>query len=612
VSYSPARPAATRPARATAAEVREALRNGSEIALLDVRPEGPFALGHPLFAASLPLGRLEAEVLDRLPRRSVPVVVYGDGRDGVGGSSSSDGEGGDPDGPASGADALALAAAARLRELGYTDVTLLDGGLEGWTASGGELFRDVNAPSKAFGELVAERAGTPFIPASDLAGMLAGDGDAADWSVRDGTGGGAGTGAECAPGGGAARCVVVDARRFDEFTVMNIPTATSVPGAELVLRAPVLAPDPETTIVVNCAGRTRSIIGAQSLINAGTGNRVVALRNGTIGWTLAGLDLEHGSQRRAPDTTPEAAARAQAAAWAVAERAGVWRISAAELRQLTAGAPADSTPAGTPGRTVYRFDVRTPEEYAAGHQPGFRSAPGGQLVQETDRYAPVRGALVVLADDGHGRAAMTASWLAQMNWDVAVAEPDQAAAPETGDWVPARPPAPVVPLATPEDVQGWRRDGTATVIDVEASPRFRAGRVPGARWALRADLPRIVRSLAGTGTRHRVVLTSGDGYLAAWAASDLAREGALGGADADVVVVVLAGGTRAWERSAGSLESGAPREGALLSEPVDVYRRPYEGTDIDPATMQAYLDWEYGLVAQLDRDGTHGFTVYVP
>jgi hypothetical protein len=25
--------------------------------------------------------------------------------------------------------------------------------------------------------------------------------------------------------------------------------------------------------------------------------------------------------------------------------------------------------------------------------------------------------------------------------------------------------------------------------------------------------------------------------------------------------------------------------------------------------MQAYLDWEHGLVAQLERDGTRGFTV---
>ena len=81
---------------------------------------------------------------------------------------------------------------------------------------------------------------------------------------------------------------------------MSIPTATSVPGAELALRVRALAPDRATTVIVNCAGRTRSIIGAQSLINAGLPNRVAALRNGTIGWTLAGLDLDHGQARRAP------------------------------------------------------------------------------------------------------------------------------------------------------------------------------------------------------------------------------------------------------------------------------------------------------------------------
>jgi hypothetical protein len=49
--------------------------------------------------------------------------------------------------------------------------------------------------------------------------------------------------------------------------------------------------------------------------------------------------------------------------------------------------------------------------------------------------------------------------------------------------------------------------------------------------------------------------------------------------------------------------------GSALSAPEDVYRRPYEGTDNAPAAMQAYLDWEYGLVEQLARDGTHGFYV---
>jgi hypothetical protein len=43
--------------------------------------------------------------------------------------------------------------------------------------------------------------------------------------------------------------------------------------------------------------------------------------------------------------------------------------------------------------------------------------------------------------------------------------------------------------------------------------------------------------------------------------------------------------------------------------PIDVYKRPYEGTDNGAQAMQAYLDWEYGLVAQLERDGTHGFHV---
>src|SRR5262249_61186558 len=85
---------------------------------------------------------------------------------------------------------------------------------------------------------------------------------------------------------------------FDEYATMNIPGSTSVPGAELVLRAGRAAPDPDTTIIVNCAGRTRSIIGTQSLINAGIGNKVRALRNGTMGWTLARHDLEHGADRR--------------------------------------------------------------------------------------------------------------------------------------------------------------------------------------------------------------------------------------------------------------------------------------------------------------------------
>ena len=530
----------------TPAEIRRALRARTEIALLDVRQESRFAQGHPLFAASFPLGHLEAQAAERLPRRAVPIVVYGDGR-------------GDGDG-------YSAAAARRLRELGYADVSLLAGGLAAWTADGGELFADVNAPSKAFGELVAETAATPSLPAADVAALL------------DGT----------------APVVVVDARRFDEYATMSIPTATSVPGAELALRVRGLAPDPATTVVVNCAGRTRSIIGAQSLINAGLPNRVVALRNGTIGWTLAGLDLDHGQARRAPDVSAETAGQAQAAAWAVAERAGVRSLGDGEPRL-----PEDGD------RTIYRFDVRTPQEYEHGHRPGFASAPGGQLVQETDWYAPVRGALIILDDDGGGRAAMTALWLAQMGWDVAVAAPGPAAGPAgpsgraRRDAANGRVPAPDVPLAGQAAVADWLRAGQAAVVDVDTSRRFLAGHVRGAAWALRPDLSRP-ELLDRLGRPDRLVLTSSDGYLAAWAAADLSA------GSGRTRVLALAGGTDGWARSGRPLESG---QGEMLSSPLDAYRRPYEGTGIDPVVLQAYLDWEYGLVGQLGRDGTHGFWV---
>jgi rhodanese-related sulfurtransferase len=290
---------------------------------------------------------------------------------------------------------------------------------------------------------VEHRRHAPSLPADDVAALIA----------------------------SGANIKILDVRRFDEYATMNIPGSVSVPGAELVLRAGIAAPDPATTIVVNCAGRTRSIIGTQSLINAGVPNKVVALRNGTIGWTLANHALDHGADRRS-EIGPFA--QAETNARDVAYRAGVRRLTQDDLAALQAQT----------SRTLYRFDVRDAEEYSAGHLKGFRHYPGGQLVQEIDMAAPVRGARIVLTDNLSIRADMTASWLAQMGWE-------------------------------------------AFVLD--------------------------------------------GGY-------------------------------------SGALEAGPPQ---LLPkvDPAHRYRRPYEGTDSARQMMQAYLDWEYGLVAQLARDGTHGFFV---
>nr|WP_254213279.1 rhodanese-related sulfurtransferase [Burkholderia multivorans] len=514
-----------------------------EIALIDVREEDPYAQGHPLWAANFPLSKLELDAWTRIPRRDTPIVVYGE----------ADGED------------LAPRAAATLARLGYTDVRLLDGGLAGWQAAGGELFIDVNVPSKSFGEWVEAERHTPSLSAQEVQALI----DA------------------------RADVVIVDARRFDEYRTMNIPTSTSVPGAELVLRVRALAPNPSTRIVVNCAGRTRSIIGTQSLINAGLPNPVAALRNGTIGWTLAGQTLEHGAARRFPDEIdPALRADARRAARAVAERAGVARIALADVAALAA----------EPGRTLYRFDVRTPEEYEVGHLPGFLSTPGGQLVQETDHHAPVRGARIVLADDDGVRADMTASWLAQMGWDVRVVAPaGDAAFVERGE--PARnvPTPPEAQDVSPATLAGWleagKRDDVA-IVDVTASANYVKRHIPGAWFAVRAQL-RDALAVIPPATRY--VFTCGSSLLARFAAAD-ARAWLPDGA----AVFVLAGGTAAWIDAALPLESGETR---LASPRIDRYRRPYEGTDNAAAAMQAYLDWEYGLVDQLKRDGTHHFSV---
>ena len=521
----------------SAADVRAALLAREEIALLDVREEDPFAQSHPLWAANLPLSRLELEAWGRIPRRTTRIVVYDDG-------------GG-----------LAERAADGLRSLHYTHVEVLAGGLAGWRDGEGELFRDVNVPSKSFGELVESQRHTPSLPAEEVRALMALNSD----------------------------LVVLDVRRFDEYQTMNIPGSISVPGGELVLRARELAPDPGTLVVVNCAGRTRSIIGTQSLVNAGLPNRVAALRNGTIGWTLAGQPLEHGAARRFPtQVSAPHHAQAQAAAVDVARRAGVTWIDTAGLAQWLDDVR----------RTTYCFDVRTPEEYVAGHRSGFRSAPGGQLVQETDVHVPVRGARIVLNDDDGVRAAMTASWLAQMGWQVAVLDTPLSLddARESGPDKAPQPLPPEVRSVAPAALSEWIAQGDLAVVDVTASANYSKRHVPGAWFAVRSQLPDLLSRL---GSPRRLVLTCGSSLLARFAAKDIE-------ALTPSEVWVLEGGTAAWVAAGLPLERGDSR---LLSERIDRYRRPYEGTDNAAAAMQAYLDWEFGLVEQLARDGTHQFSV---
>jgi rhodanese-related sulfurtransferase/predicted metal-dependent enzyme (double-stranded beta helix superfamily) len=537
-AYGPcAVPAPIRAPAIAPAELKAAIRDGEELAILDVRDEGRFAEKHLLFAACVPLSRLEL-LIDRLvPRRTTRIVLADEG------------------------EALVHRAAKKLAAFGYRHVCVLRGGIRAWQQAGYELFSGVHVPSKAFGEIVEHELDTPRLTAAAIK------------TLQD----------------QGTDLVVLDSRPFDEYHVMNIPDGIDCPGGELVHRAGEVVRSPDTLVVVNCAGRTRSIIGAQSLINAGLQNRVVALENGTMGWQLAGFALEHGQSRVAPFPGPSARAQARKAADRVAARIGVESISLATLGQFRAEQGI---------RTLYVFDVRTPDEYAAGHLVGSRSAPGGQLVQATDAYAATLNARLVLLDDDGVRATMTASWLIQLGWpDVYVLAEGLAGDLEIG-------PEPMsilglgnirVPLIDPASLKSLVDQKRAFVIDVENSLAFRARHIPGAWFATRG---RTAIALDRAPAEAVIVVTSRDGVLAKLAAADIA---ATTGRD----VRSLVGGTHAWLTAGLATESGAQR--LLVAD--DVWYRPSERDADQEAYMRGYLTWETNLVEQIARDGDARFRI---
>jgi len=531
-------------------QVKAMLKADEVFAFFDVREEGEFSTeGHPLFATPLPLSRLEPRAFALLPDPHTRIVLMDSGE-----------EGRDPQWSG-----RANRAAAKLSQLGYTDLAVMKDGLKAWREAGYEVFTGVNVPSKAFGEVVEHENDTPRIDAADLQKLVDAKTD----------------------------LVILDSRPMPEFNNMSIPGGIDCPGAELVYRVKDLAPRPETLVVVNCAGRTRSIIGAQSLINAGLPNKVIALKNGTMGWHLAGLKVARGETTSFGPQGPQAAKFAQAAAANIAAKMKVKKIDKAGLARLEAK-----------GGPLYRLDVRDPAEYAQGHLKGFRHAAGGQLVQATDQYVGARGATIVLHDNDGVRATMTAHWLMQMAWnEVYVLDHKPVSTELTTEAEPRFPKGFLPP--TPASVAAAELHKSlerALVIDLDTSLRYRDGHVPGAWFAVRANLAKTVpEMLAKQNAVTRIVVVSPDGEIAALAAPE--AEAAAGG----LPVVILEGGMTGWRDAKLGIETGHTR---MADPPTDVWYRPYDFKENIEAAMRQYLDWEVDLVPQVTRDGDAKFAVF--
>ena len=501
-------------------------------ALFDIRERGEYNAGHIPGATSLPRRDIEFRLARLLPVPTIPVIVAGAG------------------------DGREERAAATLIRAGYADVAILDGGLSAWTESGYPRATGVNVPSKSFGEKIHGECNVPEITPEELAER-----------VR-----------------GGETPAIIDVRTPEEYSRFCIPGGISIPGGDLILWAQELKREtPKRPIVINCAGRTRSIIGAQTLRRLGVAD-VFALRNGTMGWVLAGYELEqpHGASY-APSSPSRAAAERFAST--LAEEEKISFVSVSELRTLLS-AMCETT--------LYPIDVRSSAEYLSGHIPGFFSLPGGQAVQCADDYIALRNGRIVFACERSARAVMAAYWFRKLGFkSVFVLEGGTEAWTSQGLGLEQGLPrervfgleearSQVSFLSSGDLEARLEQNNSRLVVDVGLSTEYQRGHIPGAVWISRDWLEDRVPELYPD--RHQaVVVACTDGRQSILAAASLAEIGY-------VDICVLEGGVADWIASGRPVEAGLTRP---LVEPNDVVLSA--SLSGDKEAMRRYLDWEVEL-----------------
>ncbi len=516
---------------------RAAERPQDELALIDVREPGEFKQGHLLLASNAPLSRLEWLAPLLLPRRDVPIVVCAE----------------------DGADPRVLWAQRALQGWGYQAVHTLDGTLADCERAGFVLFTGFNVPSKAFGEWLEQQRETPQIAPDELATQRS----------------------------SANPPLIFDCRPIDEHQQGTLPDAIHAPGVELASRVAEHITNADQAIVVHCAGRTRGIIAAQSLIDLGLPNPIATLRNGLMGWEMAGQKVE----------TPSAAAEGHPGRPREAGPIRGRSPQAIALAQRTGAQPCTPDDATLPrGRTVYGFTVGTAEEAQTYTPPGFRHVPGGQLLQSLDDHAAVQGSRLIIHAHDPQRAALVAAYLAEMGWhDVRWFA---AASTDSADVEPAVSQGPTIRHAEP-DAEHWldpatlELDEATWTLDLGSSRRYREYHLPGAHFAVRGLLPELFPAISIPPGTSRVLLTCTEGHLSAAAHEEI-------NALTKLPVYVLAGGVNAW-RAAGRPLDQKPH---WLCPPVDTATTPYDASPAEREKhMRDYITWELALLEQIGQDG---------
>lgn len=457
-------------------------------------------------------------------------------------------------------DGVAELAARRAQQMGYRAVSVMLGGAKGWSSAGLTLYKGVNLPSKTLGELVEHSHHPRLINAQTLQA----------WQ-REGR-----------------RFHFFDCRPPAEYAKMTVPGAACVPNGELAHRWGAVVPDAENPVVVTCAGRTRGLIGAAGLQLLGLSNPVFALENGTQGWALAGFSLQRGN------ASPDMPALNQAQVDASRQRADAL-IASERLACIDRGGflrlAADET------RTLYLVDVRSAAEYAAGHLPGAEYAWSGQVAQAADLTFGVRRARVVLTDDTGLRAALAAVWLRSLGYEVYVLrDVDAVALP--ANWrasAPASPEPDDISLVSAKELAKALSSGMVGLLDLRPSQDYRKRHLEGALWATRSRLNRQLKAAAHP---KPWVLMVSDRMAGAYCAQDLQQLG-------HQVHSIFTGSVQSLHDE--GLSVVATPQVPVDGDCIDFLFFVHDRHDGNLESAQRYLDWEMGLIAQLDADEKASF-----
>lgn len=494
------------------------LEDGSELAFIDIREEGIFGEAHPLLAVNVPYSLLESELPSRVPRLSTRTVLLAEN------------------------DQSGLRAAKLLNALGYNAVHVLADGLNAWQHAGLQVFQGINVPSKAFAECVEHSLHTPAIESRDLEQLIR---DKADY-------------------------VLLDSRTLEEYQRFHVPTAIGVPSAELLYRFNDLVPSPDTLVVVSCAGRTRGIVGAQTLINGGVPNKVVALAGGTQGWRLSGLTTVNDDSTRYQALSAPAREVAIQRATDLAARHDLQTIDASTLTDWQADA----------SRTTYIFDVRSAEEFAEKHRADARNVAGGQLVQALDLWVGTRNARIVLNDEDGVRAITTAHWLQQLGWDASVLVGiDSNVVPRPvvqPDWS-------AVEYVDPHTAARWLKDG-AVALSADRSARYQIIHPIKALWVNRSRLDDFTQQWNNAA---QVLIFAEDIALARGVAKDLK--------EAQVNAYVVTGGAEQWHAADIQTSSKSVPD----AQRIDYLFWLHDRHDGNAQASAAYIAWEEDLPRQV-------------